>query len=329
VLETILVPLDGSALAASALPWASAIARAVRGRVVLVRSVYAQDFPLGSAGRIPIGPMAEVASDLARAAERLRAEGLAVESFTIPDAHEYYDEAAEPILAACRASRADLLVMAIHGRAGFGRWARGSVVEGLLGRSPVPVLAVRAGREPPHGAALGDSPRLLVPLDGSARAEAALPVALELCAALDGQLVLLRSLAPGHPARSEERDVEATHADTGRESDAREKAARAYLIRVGRGLAAESPTRRPRFEVRAGQPAESILAASREHAAALVVMATRGRTGLGRLILGSVADRVLRQGSAPLLLVGPAAGIFPTVGATGAWPPPSPASGTP
>jgi nucleotide-binding universal stress UspA family protein len=311
VFETILVPLDGSALSASALPWASAIARAARARLVLVRSVYAQDFPFGIAGLAPAAPMREVAADLARAAERLRGDGLAVESVALPDAHEYYDEAAEPILAACRDYRAGLLVVATHGRAGPARWARGSVFGGLIGRCPVPVLAVRADLEPGRGAALGDSPRLLVPLDGSAAAEAALPVALGLATALDGQLVLLRSVGSQHPAQPPERGGEAARAEAGRESGARERAARDYLDRVGRGPAWDPPMRRPRVDVRAGEPAESILAACRAHGVALVVMATHGRTGLGRLFLGSVADRVLRRGSIPLLLVGPAAGPPP------------------
>ncbi|HEX6738525.1 MAG TPA: universal stress protein [Vicinamibacteria bacterium] len=86
---------------------------------------------------------------------------------------------------------------------------------------------------------------------------------------------------------------------------ARVAEAREYLARAAGRLAAREYA--VRWEARVGAPARAIDAASHERGAALVVMATHGRTGLDRLLLGSVAEAVVRDGSAPVLLVRPPA----------------------
>ena len=99
---------------------------------------------------------------------------------------------------------ADLVVMATHDRSGADRWLHGSVAEGVVGHAPVPVLLIRAGAdqhaerfELPH-------PVLLVPLDGSELAEAALPAASNLAAALGATLVLVSVVPPpGHLVHAE------------------------------------------------------------------------------------------------------------------------------
>ena len=107
-----------------------------------------------------------------------------------------YAAAAAGILTEIDVQNADLVIMCTHGRSGLGRWIYGSVAEEVLAHSPVPVLLVR-----PTGTPMTLSPepgqfRLLVPLDGSAFAEAALPHAAALAQALGGSILLVYAVAP-------------------------------------------------------------------------------------------------------------------------------------
>lgn len=294
---TILVPLDGSPLAERALPYAELLAQALEARLVLVRAVVAHTFPGVDPTDAQVRAVEEAEAYLAGLAARLAERGLAVETATP------YGDAVQEILLEIDLRRADLVVMATHGRSGLGRWVYGSVAAGVLARSPVPVLLVRAWQPSLAAPPIAKQPRLLVPLDGSEFAEEALPVAVRLAERLGGSLVLVQAVpvpmpvaVPGGVVVPEAFDLDSAQAE-----------AHAYLRRVADRLAREHPGLESQVEVRVGLAADAIVAASRDHHAALVVMATHGRTGVGALLLGSVADAVLRQGSVPLLLVRPAA----------------------
>lgn len=140
--------------------------------------------------------------------------------------------------------------------------------------------------------------RILVPLDGSPTAEAILPQLHRLLRARGSEVVLHRSvslLAAGlgvYPASG---------LDADRLLQDLEAEATAYLARVAAGILEEGA--RVRQIVRVGTPAESILAVAAKEKATLVAMSTHGRSGLSRWILGSVAEKVLRASTVPLLLV--------------------------
>ncbi|MCO5167109.1 MAG: universal stress protein [Planctomycetes bacterium] len=121
--------------------------------------------------------------------------------------------------------------------------------------------------------------RLLVPLDGSPLADAALPRAARL---LDdgGEVVLLRVLPPGADAR--EREAAGAHLEAARRSLSGVRA---------------SPV------VREGDPAAELLAEAARLSPSLVVMSSHGRGGVLRFVRGSVAERVLRASPAPLLVL--------------------------
>lgn len=295
MLKTILVPLDGSPLAERALPIAQRLAADRNSRVLLMRAALAHAFP----GTDPAERQAHVIDEaedyLEVVAARLSAAGLTVAT-AVP-----YGPAADAILDEVRINKPDLIVMATHGRSGLGRWLYGSVTEAVLARSPVPVLTVRAWQDQPPISQPFQARRLVVPLDGSPFAEAALPVARDLAAALGAELLLLQAvMVPvdlGEPGYG--RSVAALEHDLGD----RAAAAREYLATVRARLAAEQPSCQVGIEVRYGAPVEAIASAA---GAGLVVMATHGRTGLARMFLGSVAAAVLREGVTPLLLVRPA-----------------------
>jgi nucleotide-binding universal stress UspA family protein len=137
--------------------------------------------------------------------------------------------------------------------------------------------------------------KILVPLDRNAGAEAALPVAADLAKA-DGAVIRLLHVAPTPSALVAEGRVIA-YAD--QESARLQHLGTVYLREAAHQLAG-LPVE---YAVRFGEPAEEILEEAREFGADLVVMATHGRSGVARLMLGSVAEAVLRRSEVPVVLV--------------------------
>jgi nucleotide-binding universal stress UspA family protein len=165
----------------------------------------------------------------------------------------------------------DLVVMCSHGRTGLARFALGSVAERLLHHGTAPVLLVR-----PFGDPLS-LVQAVVPLDGSERAEEALRVVDHLAGCVVHEVTLLRVIGAAEEGPEAERYLE-------------EVAGRL----TQRHLACSR-------RVTQGEPAEAIIDVAGTDK--LVVMATRGRSGLVRWALGSVADRVAHGGVAAVLLV--------------------------
>jgi nucleotide-binding universal stress UspA family protein len=137
--------------------------------------------------------------------------------------------------------------------------------------------------------------RALVPLDGSAAAETIIPFILEIAGPLDMAVVLLRVVQPAPPVVIEgSRHVEVEDAEA-RRIDAEEYLAPIAAELRGKGVRVETRVRR-------GAPVEEILAAAKEIGADLIAMSTHGRSGLGRLLFGSVAEAVLRHAEIPVLV---------------------------
>lgn len=140
--------------------------------------------------------------------------------------------------------------------------------------------------------------RILVPLDGSERAERALEVAAPLVRALEGSLILVRVVQP--PLQPATAFVPALEAAAGILSDEVDEAA-AYLAQVAQRL--ETEGLKPERVTLVGIPAEEILNALRASGADAVILCSHGRTGLLRWALGSVAQRVVHQASVPVLVL--------------------------
>jgi nucleotide-binding universal stress UspA family protein len=138
--------------------------------------------------------------------------------------------------------------------------------------------------------------RLLVPLDGSEPAEAILPFVEQVAGPLDSEVVLFRVVEPISPAEALTAGVVTPDTLALREMDAKR-----YLSEVERRLSKRRL--RLRTLVGLGPPAEEILAAAKATGADLIAMATHGRSGLGRVLFGSVAEAVLRASSVPVLVI--------------------------
>jgi nucleotide-binding universal stress UspA family protein len=288
MLKTIVVPLDGSSLAERALSLATALSIPTAAHLVLVQ-VSASEPP--AEGAFPYGTYLE------KTAADLRDRGFCVETLAVMGRH-----IPEAITAAAEQQSADLIVMTTHGRTGPARWVLGSVAETLVKSSRLPILLQRAWDPNRRAILLGDQPRLLVSIDGSAFAESALPAAFTLADDLGAEVLLLRVEAGSPDILRTEEDVTAPIQTPAYQPLV---AVREYLKELAARLRSEWPTLTINTRVECGDPATAIIAATEDSGAALVVMATHGRTGFQRVALGSVADAVLQHGRAPLVLVHP------------------------
>lgn len=196
----------------------------------------------------------------------------------------------------------DLVVMATHGRGTLGRALFGSVADRIVRSSPVPVLLVRPAVTAPTPAT-ATLTRLLVPLDGSELAEAALPVATTLAQRLGVPVQLVRAtnsamvlatLGGSGPVLA----VPPAELYEQLGSDL-EREATTYLTGVAERLRAEGIT--ASWEVRSGSPYAEIADATEP--GDLLVMTSHGRGGMMRWLLGSVAEKLVREAPAPVLLV--------------------------
>jgi nucleotide-binding universal stress UspA family protein len=138
--------------------------------------------------------------------------------------------------------------------------------------------------------------RALVPLDGSPVAEAIIPFILEIAGPLDMTVRLLRVIEPIPPMVVEGAAPVFVDDPAARARDAQEYLAPIAAELRGRGVDAT-------FEVRRGTALPSILAAAKSFGADLIAMSTHGRSGLGRLLFGSVAEQVLRHADVPVFLM--------------------------
>jgi nucleotide-binding universal stress UspA family protein len=297
MLRSILVPLDGSKGAERALAYATALSVPTAASLVLVRAVAANTLADIDEGLAWAHGLATAQQYLSEVAASLLEQGFASEVATP------LGSPASCILSEAELHAVDLITMSTHGRTGPSRWLLGSVAESVVARSPVPVLLERAWQPERCELLLSDRPRLLVPLDGSQFAEKAVGTAARLAEDIAAELILLRV---------EPVSTEVVHDDYGRvvayldQLDERARIlAREYLDSVTKHLAEGWPSLSVGMEVRLGEPAAAIDQTVAMTGAALVVMATHGRTGLHRSIMGSVAGQVLERGCAPLLLVRP------------------------
>lgn len=203
MLTRILVPLDGSPRAESALPIAAHLARATGGTLVLLRAFQAMPMEfspmLATAGAG--ADEREASAYLARVRSRADLEHIAVETVALGGV------AARAIVDAVAAYHADTIVLTAHGAAGTTQGALGSVAEHVVREAPVPVLVLRgvAGELRPPAADSDCVWRAVIGLDGSAQAEEALRPAAQLLRALAGsataELALVRAI--GLPAESQ------------------------------------------------------------------------------------------------------------------------------
>ncbi len=320
----ILVPLDGSARAERALPVAARLAQS-SGGIVILASIVSPMVTYGPLLEIPANRASMVEAEVAAAKDYLGRVAASVKLAGVKT--QVTTSVARPVapelLQVATASHADIIVMCSHGRTGMLRWALGSVARQLVRTSPVPVLVLQAdGPIPISPGKTTDQPlRVVAPLDGSPLAEAAIEPAARLAAALAGPRHAMVRLVHvvEHPvlpyaafAPIDGRVLR--EADTERGSLGQK--ARVYLHTVAQRFTKE-PLVALQVQVASAvvfnQDAASAIAAVGDGgedvgaASDIIAMATHGRTGIQRLAIGSITERVLQATKRPLFVVRPVA----------------------
>jgi len=305
--RTILVPLDGSAFSERALPVAVSLARGSGATLHLVRIHVPPTRPPISLEGMPV--IDEDQDSRCWEAERAYVtrirEELGPRSELATRIAVLNGPVAEVLAIYAAFNRVDLIVMTTHGRRGLARAWQGSVADALLRRSRVPVLLVRATEDPAIPALPEGPPQMLIALDGSGLAQEVLEPAVNLGRSLGAEYTLLRVVNPLGLVG----DLPAVFAPRmGRAVAAQHEAdAKAYLAEVAWWLK-DSGLKVKTKVINSEQPAETILDEAERHGFGFIAMATHGRSGLSRLLMGSVASRVLHGTSVPLLLYRPRVG---------------------
>lgn len=262
--DHVIVPTDGSDQADRALGAAAVVAERLGAAIVLLRASHPDD--------------------LDQSTEELKERALRLEA---PDAELILDSANDPVGAIVEAVRShprSLVCMATHGRGGVGRALFGSVAEGALNEALVPFVLVG-----PHvdtaAPQLGD---VVVPLDGSHRAESILPVVTQWARATDAALWLVEVVDP-----KDEATVAATGQDLSEE---------AYVERIAAGL--PDDLRSVDWDVLHGSdPATAIREYAGENDLPVIALATHGHSGLSRIVAGSVASRIVHDHAGITLVI--------------------------
>jgi nucleotide-binding universal stress UspA family protein len=296
----ILVPLDGSWFAEQALATAAAVCARAGGasgsiELLLVNTdAFRPLVPEGAQGRVE---------------DRIYVNGIAEEAarlLKVPVSAVVLDgDPVEVIVNRANETGADLIVMTTHGRTGFTRAVMGSVADGVIREAGRPVLLQRPDplRNWRYAVARGYS-RILVPLDGTDDALTIVRPVLDLCRWMEARPTLLQVVFPV---------VDIAFSDSGVPSagiidkDAtRIVASRAQDALVELRIDIEADARIPVETVVevSNDVAKTLIKTATRCRADLVAMATHSR-GVTRLVVGSIADRVLRGTNLPLLLLHP------------------------
>ena len=307
----ILVPLDGSEMARSAVATAAGMGRLFDSELTLIGVLRQSTRPQapdpvspsvsGTEGeevaRSRADPESNAGSYLGEVTEELRQAGVHANSVVVFNA----DPATGVVLTA-RDRHSDLIVMASRGRSGLARGLLGSVTDRVIHSSPVPVMVAPVDSD--IGIDRWAPGSVIVPLDGSELAEKALPHAESISKAANAPITLVRAVPfpimyGGHP-------YDGLPAGSLAVAEEGEKEARHYLVEVATRLRARGHT--VETQVGGGHPRSEIIRIAQDAGDAMVVMTTRGTSGLTRWVVGSVADSVIRSSVIPVLIIPPSMG---------------------
>jgi len=305
--QRILVPLDGSSRAERAIPIALRLARVSGGSIVLLRAV--------STATSIDSAMSEAQHYLDQERTTFHAQDVVIETIL------QVGPAASAILQIASDRHVDLVVLCSHGYTGLTRQIMGSVAEKVGRHAPVPVLVLREGGPIPSGPHLDASRmlRILVPLDGSVQAKAALAPAAALVAGLaapkTGALHLTRVVKPLAAHHQQEEAVQEHTRTVQHAKDSLQKTVEHLRegwstpeiaplnLTITWSVATDAHVADGILRVaKMGEDAEGI---SPPGGCEIIAMATHGYSGVSLLTMGSVTERVLNATKLPMLIVRP------------------------
>ncbi|BCB95700.1 universal stress protein [Dissulfurispira thermophila] len=275
-----LVAIDGSESSMHALKESFKLARNEKSWITVVSVVpeYRGDLDLVAVGNIMSSMKKPCEDALQKAYELAKAEGILIK--TVCEEGEPY----ERIIDIANAENCELIVMGRRGLSRLERVLMGSVTARVIGHSPIDILIV------PLDAEIGWQ-RILVATDGSIYSKAAADRALDFAFQYGGQLIVVSVV---------DVPIEFYGEAPGAVEDLI-KRAKEYTEDVKRR--AESAGIKAAVFVREGETYKTILDIAKEQNADTIVMGSHGRTGLKRLLMGSVTEKVIGYASCPVLVV--------------------------
>lgn len=292
----LLVPLDGSRLAEAVLPAVMCLAGRFQAAVTLLH-ILEQRAPAMVHGERHLTDVAEAEGYLGSMAMGLRAAGVAVRTHVHASRET---DVARSIVDHTHELAPDLIVLCAHGRGGLRGMLYGSIAQQVLQQSTCPILVLRptdaGGASPFHPR------RILVPLDGTAAHEPALPVAVAIARAFDATLHLVMVI-PTLATLSRERAATGMLLPTTTQAllDMAEQGGADYLAHIAAQCRADGLA--VLAEIARGDAVPALLACAARVDADLLVLASHGRAGIDALLTGSVAPCLARRAISPLLLV--------------------------
>lgn len=299
-IKTILVPLDFSRASTKALDHAVQVARKFEATIHLVH-VQAPDeaAPIAGAGHL----LRECAESITFLQERLaKAHRKHVPSFWPENCHVRSGQAYHEVCELAREIGADLIVLATRGHTGLKRILLGSTAERVVRFAPCPVLIVRARKgKAARGAAPTEreSPfrKILVPVDFSTSSMAAMQYAAALAREFGAGLLLFHALFPATRVALDRVSVEMAGASAATHQKEAELNIEALTkLDFLRGIKCETM-------VRWGYAVDEICGLTSQPDIDLLVASTHGRSGFKHILMGSVAEHVVRYAECPVLVV--------------------------
>jgi nucleotide-binding universal stress UspA family protein len=300
----ILVPLDGSPTAEQALDEATGLAQHAAAQVLLVHVLdFGVSLPCDEDDPDYWRGCRQHDADtyLESVAEKTRVKSMVPVSISVRDGVN----TVAAILTEAEDWKANLIVMTTHGRGVIERAWLGSVADSLVREAKLPVLLVRAKAAGTERRGDRRFEHILVPLDDSERSRRILPAAAALARVEQARVTLLhvvhpwvvpvRPLAHAHHAAEIRK-----HAVLDRTEKAEE-----YLSEIALGLDPAIKDVTADAVTAKWSDAEEIMNYARDHEADLIALATHGRSGLKRSLLGSVADKIIRGADQPVLVLRP------------------------
>lgn len=292
----LLVALDGSELSEGILPYARSVAKTLDIPVELLHVVDPDHF-LYSVFAYHGRYYDIMTAEKKRSIDYLRKIAISFSDSASVDCSVQTGNPAEVIVDRAASDAGILIAMTTRGRSGTKRWLLGGTADKVLRAAANPLLLARSTEETkiPERVVLKT---LLVPLDGSGRAEIVLPHVTELAKKMNLGVVLVRVyLMPRvvYPTEYYAPDWERLNEEIRKEANG-------YLQEKTRQLQGEGLESVSSLLFQ-GDAAEKIIDVARERAPSLIAMCSHGRNGVGGVVLGSVTDRVVRHAGDPVLII--------------------------
>jgi len=306
--KRMLIPLDGSEIAETMFPYAKELGGRLGLDMTFLYVCSQHEWESPAVYRAYVEHMAENILEQARDMQK-KGGTQKQDHLTKAKGELVVGHPAEEILRYADEKKANLILMATHGRSGIMRWALGSVTDKVLRSSTIPVWLVRAGA--PERETVGKNlvSKVIVSLDGSDLAESILPHVEALAKQWDDKpmdVVLLMVCEPMviPPVTTLEVEAPINWGNMVEEHiEYSKKAAGEYLSGVAKRL--KEAGLKVSTEVKEGIPADVIIDYAGEDPSSLIAMATHGRSGIGRWVFGSQVEKILSGASNPVFLVRP------------------------